>query len=193
MSALNAWLLSFNLPLNYLIQTRGSPSNHHAALSKAKSNFLRLIRFLTEELICGLRIFAGLEEKSFFLVIYISNKRRKVIKIPNGHCYDLRYHQWSVENIFSPSPALFRSSLARFSVFSKLFFGRICHVSCHMFICHVKLTASWNNDEVLDNWHQGDHGMIFFAATMINPYFVLPPLKHVMYIVCFQIYEQWKG
>ena len=103
MSALNAWLLSFNLPLNYLIQTRGSPSNHHAALSKAKSNFLRLIRFLTEELICGLRIFAGLEEKSFFLVIYISNKRRKVIKIPNGHCYDLRYHQWNVENNFHPA------------------------------------------------------------------------------------------
>ena len=140
MSALNAWLLSFNLPLNYLIQTRGSPSNHHAALSKAKSNFLRLIRFLTEELICGLIIFAGLEEKSFFLVIYISNKRRKVIKIPNGHCYVLRYHQWSVENIFHQ--ALFRSSLTRFSVFSKLFFCRICHVSCHMFICHVKLTAS---------------------------------------------------
>ena len=76
MSALNAWLLSFNLPLNYLIQTRGSPSNHHAALSKAKSNFLRLIRFLTEELICGLRIFAGLEEKSFFFGnLYFKQKK----------------------------------------------------------------------------------------------------------------------
>ena len=72
----------------------------------------------------------------FFLVIYISNKRRKVIKIPNGHCYDLRYHQLSVENIFHP--ALFRNRV--FSFLKALFWP---YLPC--FLSHVYLSCKTNS------------------------------------------------